>query len=273
MYIYRERERERDHKSIEKWSVLVAPPSSESTLAGCPPPVSTDKNNAPKFIGVLMHQGEPIGLGFRVDDWFLTARHVVDRCGGEMSVLTAFGVCSLSKETSEWSTWKSRDLEFTGGDVAAIRPAKSVFAMSGLKCARSKTVRAIVPTSFEVYGVTINGYFRSRGMLRSEETQKVRSRSLTAHTAATEPGFSGSPMVAWYNGSPTIIGMHIAGDVLDRGCNYAASGPALQQFMRDKKIATEPFLEPPVLAPGSESKTGEKGRQHDDLIDYDDWEE
>ena len=88
----------------------------------------------------------------------------------------------------------------------------------------------------QIYGVDQDGILMRQGKISETESQRTKRIGLVAYSASTEPGYSGSPLVAYRNGRPFILGMHVCGNDFRRNCNYGLTTFMLQHFFRKKGI-------------------------------------
>jgi hypothetical protein len=149
--------------------------------------------------------GKTVGSGFRTShfgyDALVTAFHVakgLGESGGDWSISLGDREVVMDREMREHMTltkW-STDL-----DVAIFKMPPAIWSVLGVKSA--KVSKTPLGPSISTTGVTSGDMVRSYGVVT-----KVTSNFGFKHTASTERGWSGAPLVSE---SGAVIGMHVRG--------------------------------------------------------------
>ena len=146
------------------------------------------------------------------------------------------------------------------------------FAVTGLKKADRKDMTRNIPGQIHIWGVDQDGVVMSTGKISETESQRTKRLGLCAYSVSTEPGYPGSPIVAYRNGRPVILGMHVCGNYFRRTCNYGLTSLMLQHFFRKFKIVprveVSDFLETRVDGGISTPENGSLADANELAIDF-----
>jgi hypothetical protein len=178
----------------------------------------------PKAQVAFWIDGRPVGQGFRIGDYLVTASHVADLLfmDNEPKMETHTGRLFAFDQVT-WSR-KGYAPKSSGLDLAILEPiTPSVWSVLGVPTA--SLAGGISSWASVCYRNSL-GCFKASGPVPAD----VASRAEYQHQVHTEPGASGAPM---YNANSRVIGMHVAA-VGDGKTNLFIPAPLLAYFCRTR---------------------------------------
>jgi len=202
---------------------------NESLLARAEPPLPALQ--LPKFaceIGIQNADGSVtiVGMGTRVGDYLVTARHIFHSPGklaykatscilrrDEYNVPVPLGAPVLLSKGCKGATWQ---------DVVAYKIKPGLFAAIHVRSLKITEFHNTGEGMVEVFGRPNTCLMRSRGHIHRNKELEAQ-RGILSHTANTTEGYSGSPVVTMKSGQPKLVGMHIAGGTAHDQVNFAVS--------------------------------------------------
>lgn len=216
---------------------------SESVLPSGYRPIPITKSEAPKGLVMISSGGEQVGMGGRIGNLLLTARHVGDT-SGELRV----GLPQLNAPTLPLSMAikvhhltgdkpPSANYEHTGRDIVAYEFEPSFWTKLGVSSFSPKQLSKNCNGNFRAFTFSSEGLVKTEGYLVSDARREKRE-GLLSHSASTIAGFSGSPMVGRVNGVEKLFGLHIAGGN-DTGKNYGVTIWSIMRLLEVAGVSTK----------------------------------
>ena len=200
-----------------------------------------------KFIVIILLDGRPYGMGFRVNqDEFHAPYHMGPLEGRKLEIC---GVEDYLRDLDQCTKVELNpsSVRVTTLDYGGIR-SKTGYDQMLIKAGRLSFARAGVSVYSQGFDKNLQGEVIALGFnMATTDTWKdlvvhrgsiENTAAFTAvtgtmfHTINTEPGWSGSPLMRMVNGTPVITGVHISAVPGPAAFNIAITAPMVEKLVR-----------------------------------------
>jgi len=236
---------------------------NESSLVGATPVRRLPRALAPSHLVVLFSDDQVSGVGFRMGENLITARHVLDLTHN----LWVQGPRGRIRVEEPPVTPPVSDYEYTGADICYIPLTPGQWADLGVKSMKKNAVSLSAAGLIKLYGADDDGLYESIGPLKVDPSL-TKGKGLISYVASTTPGFSGSPIIMRNaGGGESVVGMHVCGDFKGNGVNHGVGASSINLLLKGTGAVPDALTVSDFLGP---SKL-ESAMYYDKQETYWDW--